>query len=69
MQNQSFLLELVQYKMPFGKHKGQLIIHLPVPYLEWFAAKGFPDGKLGQMLSTMHEIRQNDLMYLLKPLL
>lgn len=55
--------------MPFGKYKDQLIIKLPTNYLEWFAYKGFPAGKLGQMLSTMHEIRQNDLMYLLKPLL
>jgi len=69
MHNQNFLLELVRYKMPFGKYKGQLIRELPVNYLEWFSAKGFPDGKLGQMLSTMHEIRQHDLMYLLKPLL
>jgi len=55
--------------MPFGKYKGQLIRELPTYYLEWFAMKGFPDGKLGQMLGTMHEIRQNDLMYLLKPFL
>jgi len=66
---QHFLTELVVYRMPFGMHKGKLIRELPLTYLEWFSAKGFPEGKLGQMLSTMHEIRQNDLMYLLKPLL
>ena len=69
MHQQTFLLELVKYKMPFGKHKGQLIMNLPTNYLEWFAGQGFPEGKLGQMLGTMHEIRQHDLMYLLKPLL
>lgn len=69
MDNRTFLLELVRYKMPFGKYKGYLIRELPTYYLEWFAMKGFPEGKLGQMLGTMHEIRQNDLMYLLKPLL
>ena len=69
MLDRNFLLELVQYRMPFGMHKGKLIRELPLTYLEWFSAKGFPPGKLGQMLSTMHEIRQHDLMYLLKPLL
>ena len=67
--NPEILKELFTTKMPFGKHKGLLIADLPAYYLEWFSAKGFPEGKLGQMLSTMHEIRQNDLMYLLKPLL
>lgn len=69
MHQKDFLLELVKYRMPFGKYKSQLIIELPTYYLEWFASQGFPAGKLGQMLGTIHEIRQNDLMYLLKPLL
>jgi uncharacterized protein len=52
-------------KMPYGKYKGVLLRHLPVSYLEWFARKGFPAGKLGMQLSTMHEIKQNGLEYLL----
>ncbi len=51
--------------MPFGKHKGQLIIDLPVSYLEWFEREGLPAGKLGIMLNTMYEIRLNDLMFLI----
>lgn len=62
------LLELLRYPMPFGKHKGQLIRSLPVAYLEWFAQKGFPPGKLGQLLQTMYEIRINGLDYLLTEL-
>jgi uncharacterized protein (DUF3820 family) len=59
------LKELVTYRMPFGKHKGQLIIDLPVSYLEWFEREGLPKGKLGIMLNTMYEIRLNGLMFLI----
>ena len=62
------LLDLLHYPMPFGKHKGQLIRTLPVAYLEWFSQKGFPPGKLGQLLQTMYEIRINGLDYLLTEL-
>ena len=61
----NILKELPTYKMPFGKYKGRLIIDLPAYYLEWFASKGFPDGKLGVMLSTAHVIKLNGLDYLL----
>jgi uncharacterized protein (DUF3820 family) len=59
------LKELIKYRMPFGKYKDWLITDLPVSYLEWFGREGFPAGKLGMMLSTMYEIRLNDLMYLI----
>ena len=59
------LKELILYRMPFGKYKDWLITDLPVSYLEWFEREGFPAGKLGMMLSTMYEIRLNDLMFLI----
>ncbi|MBL4585869.1 MAG: DUF3820 family protein [Flavobacteriales bacterium] len=58
------LLELSSYKMPFGKYKNWKIMEIPVYYLEWFATKGFPTGKLGMMLSTAHVIRTNGLEHL-----
>ncbi|REA56720.1 hypothetical protein DSL64_26140 [Dyadobacter luteus] len=61
----TILKELITYRMPFGKHKGQLIIELPVSYLEWFEREGLPQGKLGVMLNTMYEIRLNGLMFLI----
>ena len=67
--NTNFIQEMVTYRMPFGKYKGDLIIKLPEHYLIWFSTKGFPQGKLGQMLSTMYEIKLNGLEYLLKPYL
>ena len=66
--NPSLLLELVQMKMPFGKYKGVMLCNLPVSYLEWFQKKGFPEGKLGMLLSTIYEIKLNGLEYLLDPI-
>lgn len=62
------LLELVSMRMPFGKYAGRLLIDLPEPYVVWFANKGFPEGKLGRMLQTVHEIKVNGLEFLFEPL-
>ena len=62
------LLILVRMKMPFGKYKDVVLCDLPVSYLEWFAKKGFPPGKLGMLLATLYEIKINGLTYLLEPL-
>jgi uncharacterized protein len=66
--NGELLVQLVTMKMPFGKYKDTVLCDLPVSYLEWFQRKGFPKGKLGMLLQTMHEIRLNGLVYLLEPL-
>jgi uncharacterized protein len=66
--NPELLLELVKMKMPFGKYKDSLLCDLPENYLEWFARKGFPKGKLGMLLQTVYEIKMNGLGYLLEPL-
>ena len=66
--NPQMLLHLVQMQMPFGKFKGTLLCNLPVSYLEWFQRKGFPEGKLGELLQTILEIKMNGLEYLLAPL-
>ena len=64
----NLLKSLVTMRMPFGKYKGVLLFKLPVSYLEWFAKKGFPPGKLGMLLGTLYEIKLNGLEYLLDPL-
>lgn len=66
--DKDILLKLVTMRMPFGKYKGVVLCNLPVSYLEWFKSKGFPEGKLGMLLSTIYEIRINGLEYLLQPL-
>lgn len=64
----NLLINLVTMKMPFGKYKGVVLSKLPVSYLEWFARKGFPAGKLGMLLATLYEIKLNGLEYLLEPI-
>ncbi|SEQ78183.1 DUF3820 family protein [Pedobacter rhizosphaerae] len=66
--NPELLLELVRMPMPYGKYKGWLICNLPETYLLWYKDKGFPKGKLGDLMATMFEIRVNGLEYLLTPL-
>jgi uncharacterized protein (DUF3820 family) len=62
------LLELIEARMPFGKHKGRLIIDLPEDYLVWFAGKGFPQGKVGRMMQAAYEFKLNGLEHLFDPL-
>lgn len=66
--NPQILNDLVTMQMPFGKYKGRIMCDLPESYLIWFHNKGFPPGKLGEMLATLYEIKLNGLEYLLQPL-
>lgn len=59
------LLSLLSTTMPFGKFKGTVLARLPVYYLEWLARVGFPKGKLGMQLQTLHVIKTNGLEHLL----
>ncbi|MCW8980536.1 MAG: DUF3820 family protein [Altibacter sp.] len=63
------LIELANYKMPFGKYKGQYLVNLPEPYYVWFKQKGFPPGKLGNLMEEMFEIKRNGLEDLLRKLI
>lgn len=60
------LIELAHYRMPFGKYKGRLLVDLPEPYYTWFRQKGFPDGKLGELMKAMDEIKVNGLEPLIR---
>ncbi len=60
--DKKLLLEIVKLKMPFGKYKGVLVADLPIFYLEWFLRKGgFPPGRLGVLMATTYEIKNNGL--------
>ena len=61
------LIQLARMRMPFGRYKDRILCDLPEPYLVWFHRKGFPPGKLGVLLETLHDIKVNGLEYLLKP--
>ena len=55
------LVELANYKMPFGKYKDRYLSDLPEAYLQWFKQKGFPQGKLGRLLEETLELKINGL--------
>ena len=63
------MLDAINQTMPFGKYAGRKLLQLPEPYLVWFAKKGFPEGKLGQQLALVHEIKVNGLEAIFQPLL
>lgn len=66
--NEQQLIDAVNQVMPFGKYAGRKLIQLPEPYLVWFHGKGFPEGKLGQQLALMYEVKLNGLEEMLQPL-
>lgn len=64
---QEAFTKLVRARMPYGKYKGVLLIDLPERYLVWYRQKGFPEGKLGEQLGAVYEIKANGLEQLLRP--
>jgi uncharacterized protein (DUF3820 family) len=62
------LKKLATMEMPFGKYQGRVLIEVPEEYLLWFAKKGWPKGRLGQLLQLALEIKSNGLSYLIQPL-
>ncbi len=63
------LVSLANARMPYGKYKDRLLVHLPEAYLVWYRQKGFPKGKLGDQLGVMLEIKTNGLEDLIYPLI
>jgi len=55
-------------KMPFGRFKGYALIDLPEAYLLWFVDRGFPNGRLGELMQLTLEIKVNGLESIIEPL-
>ncbi|HEY5893362.1 MAG TPA: DUF3820 family protein [Chthoniobacterales bacterium] len=58
------LKDILAMRMPFGKFgpehfppSGVPLFDLPVEYLQWFALKGFPKGRLGELLRIVHQLK------------
>jgi len=58
------LAEMARIHMPFGKYgpdhfppRGVVLYDLPLEYLAWFARKGFPKGRLGELLRSLHQLK------------
>ena len=61
--------------MPFGKFgpkdyppRGVPIIDLPPEYLAWFQERGFPPGRLGELMAMVFEIKQSGADAVFQPL-
>lgn len=67
-QSMNELQLLATTQMPFGKHRGVLLIDLPESYVVWFHTQGFPEGKLGELLGLVYELKLNGLEHLVNPL-
>ena len=64
--DRNFLIKLAHTKMPYGKYEGRYLIDLPEYYVVWYHNKGFPKGKLGDMLTQVYELKLNGLENLIK---
>ncbi len=60
----NLLGEIAACRMPFGKYgrkehppDGVPIHDLPVEYLQWFQERGFPKGRLGELMAAVWEIK------------
>jgi len=62
------LYDIARMRMPFGRYQGRVLIDLPGPYIAWFSERGFPRGRLGELLQTLLEIKANGLEALLDPM-
>jgi uncharacterized protein (DUF3820 family) len=63
------LIELANYKMPYGKFQGRYLIELPEPYIVWLKNNALPEGKLGSFIMEIYEIKVNGLEQLIYPLI
>ena len=64
----SILIDMVNWRMPFGRFKGRLICDLPIEYLLWMKQRGFPEGRLGELMANVCEMKYNDLYDLISNL-
>ncbi len=60
----NLLIEIGKTRMPFGKFgpkdyppAGVPIMDLPPEYLSWFFERGFPKGRLGELMAHVCEIK------------
>ncbi len=71
----NLLLEIAKTRMPFGKFgikeyppAGVPIMDLPVEYLAWFHERGYPKGRLGELMAQVFEIKATGMDVVFDPL-
>lgn len=71
----NLLAEIGRARMPFGKFgikeyppSGVPIMDLPPEYLAWFKERGFPKGRLGELMAIVCEIKEVGMDAVFDPL-
>lgn len=71
----NLLLEIRKTRIPFGKFgiksyppSGVPIMDLPEEYLCWFKERGFPKGRLGELMAQVCEIKSVGMDSVFDPL-
>jgi uncharacterized protein (DUF3820 family) len=71
----NLLQEIGTTYMPFGKFgpgdyppSGVPIMDLPPEYLVWFQERGFPKGRLGELMAMVFEVKQSGADAVFQPL-
>ena len=71
----NLLAEIAAMHMPFGKFgrqayppSGVPIYDLPIEYLAWFKQRGFPKGRLGELLAHVYEIKETGMDTVFDPI-
>lgn len=71
----NLLIEIGKTRIPFGKFgikayppAGVPIMDLPMEYLCWFLERGFPKGRLGELMAQVCEIKSVGMDAIFEPL-
>ena len=71
----NLLAEIGRMRMPFGKYgpaavppSGMPLHDLPGEYLMWFKDRGFPKGRLGELMAVVCEIKEVGMDSVFDPL-
>lgn len=69
------LAEIEQTRMPFGKFgpaacppRGAPIYDLPAEYLGWFEKRGWPKGRLGDLLRMVYQMKVDGADFAFEPM-
>jgi uncharacterized protein (DUF3820 family) len=71
----NLLAEIGRARMPFGKFgmreyppAGVPVMDLPLEYLAWFKQRGFPKGRLGELMAVVYEVKEVGMDKIFDPL-
>jgi len=71
----NLLVEIGRMRMPFGRFgpkdyppAGVPLVDLPPEYLIWFKQRGFPKGRLGELMAQVCELKELGMDLVFEPI-